>query len=196
MLKKFWNSFCQWWQAQQEEEQKKIVEANVKNAERTARSVIQRQLVVVLKQLPCWYNLNCDSCIYDSNDGRGVFMFRIAKNDIQKNFSRAVCHEIVDSLNSNFRQLTFEAVEAMDNVYFESCNRLQNALMNQNSEDFDSVYADTMSAYRVTYTAKFPFLFLLHVITADEIENHLFIAVKIADESAYFHYHPNAFRFG
>lgn len=196
MLKKFWNSFCQWWQAQQEEKQKKITEANAKNAERTARSVIQRQLTAVLRQLPTWYNLNHDSCIYDSNDGSGVFMFRIAKNDIQKKISRAVCHEIVDSLNSNFRQLTFEAVEAMENVYFESCNRLQNALMNQKSEDFDGVYADTLSAYRVTYSSKFPFLFLLRVITANETDNYLFIAVKIADESAYFRYHPNAFRFG
>lgn len=193
MFKNLWSSLCHWWQAQQEEEQKKIAEANARNAEATARSIVQRQLVSVLSKLPAWYNLSFDSCNYISYDG-GVFTFRVAKSAIDQNISRTVCKEIAEECNGLFRQLTFEAVEAMDNAYYESCDRLQTALLNAETCNFDQVYADTLSTYRSTFGRRSPHLFLLRVITAEVVSSYVYFTVKIVDDSAFHRYSPNAFR--
>lgn len=190
-------------------EAQKIADANERRAQERVefidRAIIRRQLPVALEKLPTWQNVSHEAVTLDDTDTYGCFVYRVAKRDIEKHMSIAVCVEITDALNSILRQIRFDAYELVNFAYQEAVYHVQSALsvLSVRADwDTPSVQAElqarrsnAFSQYSLSYRAQAPFLVLLQASGIEDVGDYLMIAVKIADESEYYRWQPQALPF-
>lgn len=169
------------------------------------RAIIRRQLPVALEKLPAWQNVCHESVTIEETDMYGSFVYRVAKRDIEKHMSIAVCVEITDVLNSILRQIRFDAYELVNFAYQEAVYHVQSALsvLSVRADwDSPSVQAEiqaqrsnAFSKYSLSYRAHAPFLVLLQVTGIEDAGNYLMLSVKIADDTEYYRWQPQALPF-
>lgn len=166
------------------------------------RAIIQKQLPIALAKLPEWQNICPESVSLEDTGFCGDFVYRVAKRDIAKHLSRAICTEILDTLNGILRQLRFEAYESITCAYEEAVYNIQSALSVLSARadwntpsvqsDLQAVRNDAYSCYSLAYKTRSPFLVLLQITGIEDTGNYLLVSVKIADETEYHRWHPQA----
>lgn len=169
------------------------------------RAIIRKQLPIALEKLPAWQKVCHESVTLEDIGLSGDFVYRVAKRDIEKHLSIAVCVEITDALNSVLRQIRFDAYESVNFAYQDAIYNIQSALSVLSARvdwntpnvqnEFQAKRNDACSRYALTYRMQSPYLALLQVTGIEDAGNYLFVSVKIADETEYHRWHPQALPF-
>lgn len=197
-FKDFFISIWHWIKKQQELEKARIAEENSSCIQRTleqnARAIILQQLRIVFKKLPEHYNLHGDSVVFLEADANGYY-FRVAKQNINRANSHALCHEIASICNEELRQLRFEATEELNFAYYQALYSLQDALANPTLHNVDVIYKENLARYSIVFQHRCAFLPLLKILDLQERDNALMLTVQITDDSLYWYYHPQSVQF-
>lgn len=208
-FKKSFRSFINWQKEAQEQEKQKIADANARHIQEKRdwidRAIIRKQLPIALEKLPAWQNVCPESVSLNDADLCGTMVYRVSKRDISKRMSITVCTELADALNSSFLQMRFEAYEALNYSYQEAVFSIHSALAELSARsdwetprvqaEFQAKRTDIYSRYALAYQHRVPYLVLLQVLGIEDTGNFLIMSVKIADESEYHRWHPQALPF-
>ena len=203
-LRKVWAKIKELSAQAQAKEAQKIADTQARNRQAWLnfydRSIIRRQLLAVLGELPAWYSLHRDMVSLESVEEDNVFLYRISKTDITKHPSMAVCEEIRHAVNSLFNQKSFDAYEAISCAYDTARFRIQAALLQLSARAdwetpeiqarFDAEKFLSIKGYEAAYKKNIPFLVKLEVLAVVDDENFVSVSVCVMDETDLKHWAP------
>lgn len=203
-FKQLWDGIKQSFERMQAEEAQKIADAQARQRqsliERYDRGIIRKQLEKALSELPEWYSLHHQAVNFEGADGDNFFHYRIAKSDISRHLSMAVCTDIKDVLNTAFAQMHFDAFHEVNYAYQDARFQIQSVMVELSARSdwnspelqarFNAELLKAQKGYEASYRRFMPFLAKLEAVSVVEDDLYVDVAICVVDETDMNHWAP------